>query len=226
MGGNLHDTAARRFHRRRVRSAGWLSDRFGSRALRDGGHAASGAGLPRPDLVASATSTMRLFAILLLLLGVGSGLFAAPNTTAIMNSVPARDSRRLIGHARDVPERSLAVEHRRLLQHRDGWTGCSAAERAVHWTDAVRRPDASCHIMSHLPPTAALFGAFLGYNPIAALTTTRRPSRLPSARSGGLLGKTFFPNLISSPFMIGPACGVPPFGRHVRCRRDRLIAAW
>ena len=28
------------------------------------------------------------FAILLFLLGVGSGLFAAPNTTAIMNSVP------------------------------------------------------------------------------------------------------------------------------------------
>src|SRR4029077_20455719 len=31
-----------------------------------------------------------VFALLLLLNGVGTGLFAAPNTTGIMNSVPAR----------------------------------------------------------------------------------------------------------------------------------------
>jgi sugar phosphate permease len=33
----------------------------------------------------------QVFAVLLLLNGVGSGLFSAPNTTAVMNAVPAAE---------------------------------------------------------------------------------------------------------------------------------------
>jgi hypothetical protein len=57
--------------------------------------------------------------------------------------------------------------------------------------------------VAHLPPTAALFGAFLGYNPIGALLPHQLLASLPAADQASLLGKTYFPTLISAPFMSG-----------------------
>ena len=70
------------------RSRASLSDRFGARPFATGGLlivAASFVGL----LLLPTDFNYWAFAGLLVLNGVGSGLFSAPNTTAIMNSVPA-----------------------------------------------------------------------------------------------------------------------------------------
>ncbi len=55
--------------------------------------------------------------------------------------------------------------------------------------------------VAHLPPTAALFGAFLGYNPIGELIPPAVLQAILPAHRAVLLGKTFFPTLISAPFM-------------------------
>jgi hypothetical protein len=55
--------------------------------------------------------------------------------------------------------------------------------------------------IAHLPPTAALFGAFLGYNPIGELLPPSVLHGISPAHKAILLGKTFFPNLIATPFM-------------------------
>jgi hypothetical protein len=55
--------------------------------------------------------------------------------------------------------------------------------------------------IAHLPPTAALFGAFLGYNPIGELIKPPVLQAIAPAHRSVLLGKTFFPNLIATPFM-------------------------
>src|SRR5690348_8209619 len=68
--------------------SGALSDRFGARTFATGGLlmvAASFVGL----MLLPVDFNYWAFAGLLVLNGVGSGLFSAPNTTAIMNSVPA-----------------------------------------------------------------------------------------------------------------------------------------
>ncbi len=57
--------------------------------------------------------------------------------------------------------------------------------------------------IAHLPPTAALFGAFLGYNPVAQLLPPAVIHSLTPANQAALLGKSFFPNLIAGPFMVG-----------------------
>src|SRR5690242_1989129 len=69
--------------------AGWLSDRYGARPFATGGMivAAISFGLL---MVLPVNFAYSAFLILLLINGVGSGLFAAPNTTAIMNAVPAK----------------------------------------------------------------------------------------------------------------------------------------
>jgi len=59
------------------------------------------------------------------------------------------------------------------------------------------------HQIGSLPPTAALFAAFLGYNPMKTLLPTPVLNSLPSAKQAILVGKSFFPHLISSPFMVG-----------------------
>jgi hypothetical protein len=64
-------------------------------------------------------------------------------------------------------------------------------------------PSAAATQIAHLPPTAALFGAFLGYNPIGVLLPPSILNHLSAANRATLLGKSFFPNLISGPFMVG-----------------------
>jgi branched-subunit amino acid transport protein len=58
--------------------------------------------------------------------------------------------------------------------------------------------------LSSTPATAALFGAFLGYNPIKTILSTlpnSLVSNIPSAAVQQLTANTFFPNAIASPFM-------------------------
>jgi uncharacterized ion transporter superfamily protein YfcC len=54
--------------------------------------------------------------------------------------------------------------------------------------------------ISHLPPVASLFAAFLGYNPMQTLLGPHVLSTLPPAQAHVLTGRAFFPHLIASPF--------------------------
>ncbi|HEY2999047.1 MAG TPA: MFS transporter [Acidimicrobiales bacterium] len=69
-------------------AAGWLSDRYGARPFSVGGMLLAAASFGFLMLL-PANFGFPVFALLLLMNGVGMGLFAAPNTTGIMNSVPA-----------------------------------------------------------------------------------------------------------------------------------------
>src|SRR6059058_3798714 len=68
--------------------SGWLSDRFGARPFATGGMVVAAASFALL-MALPADFGYASFALLLLTNGIGMGLFAAPNTTGIMNSVPA-----------------------------------------------------------------------------------------------------------------------------------------
>ena len=58
--------------------------------------------------------------------------------------------------------------------------------------------------LSATPASGALFGAFLGYNPVATILHTLPASlisSIPKTTLDYLTGSTFFPNAISGPFM-------------------------
>jgi cytidylate kinase len=63
-------------------------------------------------------------------------------------------------------------------------------------------PQADASRISHLPPVGSLFAAFLGYNPMASLLGPVL-GHLPASRAAVLTGRSFFPDLISRPFMTG-----------------------
>src|SRR5262249_16748190 len=64
-------------------------------------------------------------------------------------------------------------------------------------------PVAEAHSIATTPPVGSLFAAFLGYNPMEKLVPAGTLHALPAAQAAALTGKTFFPQLISDPFITG-----------------------
>jgi MFS family permease len=143
------------------------------------------------------------FAVLLAIMGVGQGLFSTPNTTAVMNSVPA--------HQRGVASgmRSTFMNVSAVLSMTMFFgivtLGLAAGLPAAMTTGLtqVGVPPAFVKVIANLPPIAALFAAFLGYNPMKTLLPQQALNTMTPANQTTVLGKTFFPNLISGPFMNG-----------------------
>jgi MFS family permease len=182
--------------------SGILSDRYGARPFATAG------------MLLAALSFLLLmtlpadfaywtFGCVLFLNGISFGMFAAPNTAAIMNSVPARNrgvasgmratcqtlgmplsigiffSLMVVGLTTHVPAAMFA-----------GLTG-------QHVPAQVATP------LSHMPPTGYLFAAFLGFNPLKELLGTHVLAALPAINVHTLVGKEFFPSLIAHPFKDG-----------------------
>src|SRR5579875_2631 len=180
-------------------ASGFLSDRFGARPFATGG------------MVIAAISFILLevlpvnfdyvsFALILLLNGIGMGLFASPNRAGVMNSLPPRQrgagagmnatfqnsamvlsigiffSLLIVGMASELPG---------ALQH-----GLTA--HGVHPGVAAR--------IAHLPPVSSLFAAFLGYNPVQSLLGSATLHHLSHAQVAVLTGRSFFPRLMMAPF--------------------------
>jgi hypothetical protein len=63
-------------------------------------------------------------------------------------------------------------------------------------------PAADATRLAHLPPTAIMFAALLGYNPIQMLLGPVL-TKLPASHAAYLTGHSFFPSLIAAPFQSG-----------------------
>jgi EmrB/QacA subfamily drug resistance transporter len=182
--------------------SGALSDRFGARLFSTGGlllSACSFAGL----LLIPTNFDYPTFALLLLLNGIGSGLFAAPNTTAIMNSIPAN----LRGSGSGM--RSTFMNSGSVLSIGVFFSLMIAGLASVlprtltGGLTAHGVPSDVANQVGSLPPVGSLFAAFLGYNPIEHLVGSDTLASLAPSDSQTLTGKEFFPTLITDPFHHG-----------------------
>jgi MFS family permease len=181
--------------------SGWLSDRYGARPFATAGMvlAALTFGLL---MTLPANFSYPGFAFLLLLNGIGFGLFAAPNTTGIMNAVPARQRGAASGMRATFQNSgmllSIGVFFSLMI------AGLAATLPTVMHAQLVAHgvPDGVATRVANLPPVGSLFAAFLGYNPMRTLLAPVLP-QLPHAQAAYLTGKTFFPRLISGPFIHG-----------------------
>lgn len=182
--------------------SGWLSDRVGARLFSTLGMVIQGVGFFLLTLL-PANFGYIWFALLLVLLGVGQGMFAAPNTTAIMNSLPA--DQRGVGSGMRATFQNAATVLSMGIFFSIVTVGLAAGLPTSLFSGLAGAgvPAPVAHQIASLPPTAALFAAFLGYNPMATLLPPAVLHALPAANQALLLGKEFFPNLISAPFMEG-----------------------
>jgi MFS family permease len=182
--------------------SGWLSDRYGARLFSTLGMAIQAVGFIALTFL-PADFNYIWFALLLFLLGIGSGLFAAPNTTAIMNSVPA-ETRGVSSGMRATFQNAAALVSIGVF-FSIVTAGLAAALPATLYSGLTKYgvPAKTASAIAQLPPTAALFGAFLGYNPVGVLLPKSVLAQLSAADRATLLGKSFFPHLISAPFTVG-----------------------
>ncbi len=164
-----------------------------------------------------------VFAVLVFLNGLGGGIFTAPNTAAIMSSVPAAAARCRVGCAGDVLQRRLVAVDRHLLLADDHWAGQHAAERDELpgcRSRACPRPWPTTSRICHRSAACSR----------RSWATTRSPScwqpsgalQQPGVNADVLTGKTFFPQLITEPFHSGSDRGVHRRGGDDGDRRDRV----
>jgi EmrB/QacA subfamily drug resistance transporter len=180
--------------------SGYLSDRFGARVFSTTGMVLQVAGFLALTTL-PADFPYPVFAVLIFILGCGSGLFASPNTSAIMSSVPS-DQRGVSSGMRATFQNSASVVSIGLF-FSIVTAGLAATLPATFFRGLAQNgvPAPVADGIAHLPPTAALFGAFLGYNPVAQLLSPSVLAGLSPAQREALLGKEFFPHLIAGPFM-------------------------
>ncbi|HVX73985.1 MAG TPA: hypothetical protein VHB19_14375, partial [Devosia sp.] len=144
-----------------------------------------------------------MFAVLLFLNGVGSGLFSAPNATQTMNAVPAQER----GQASGI--RATAMNAGQVLSIGVFFTlmiiGLALSLPAAMETHLIAQglPQAVAAQVANEPPVASLFAAFLGYNPMGELIPHAALLALTPAQQAAITGSHFFPDLLSGPFMVG-----------------------
>ncbi|MGW4566048.1 MFS transporter [Streptomyces sp. NPDC004561] len=182
--------------------SGALSDKFGARLFAASGFlvmALSFAGL----LVLPSDFSYSVFAALILLNGLGGGLFAAPNTAIIMSSVPA-DARGAASGMRATFQNagmvlSMGVFFSLMVAGLSG----TLSHTLTSGLTAQGVPAGAAHSVGQLPPVGVLFAAFLGYNPIQHLLGPAILGHLSPSGAAHLTGREFFPHLISQPFHDG-----------------------
>jgi MFS family permease len=181
--------------------SGYLSDRFGARPFATGGMVVAAVSFVLLELL-PVNFTYWQFAGVLLLNGIGMGLFASPNRAGIMNSLPPE--RRGVGAGMSATFQNSAMVLSIGIFFSLIILGLSASLPAhlLAGLTAQGVPAAAATQVSHLPPTAVMFAALLGYNPIQMLLGPVL-TRLPASHAAYLTGHSFFPSLISAPFQHG-----------------------
>jgi MFS family permease len=182
--------------------SGTLADRFGARPFATAGLVLTGAALLLFDTLPMNFS-YAWFAALVLLVGLSFGLFFAPNTSAVMNSLPG-------------DQRGAGAGMLNTFQN-----GASVLSIGVFFTvitlglasrlpaalfgglTAQGVPASQAHEIAGLPPIGVLFSAFLGNNPIQQLLGSAANAHVTAAHYSYLTGRDFFPSLIAGPFGAG-----------------------
>jgi EmrB/QacA subfamily drug resistance transporter len=182
-------------------ASGILSDRIGSRMLASGG------------LVITAITFGLLimlpvnfdywaFAGILLLNGIGMGMFSSPNRAEVMNSLPAdargSGSGMMTTFQNSAMVLSIGFFFSLIIAGLSSTLPATMNQGLVaHGVSAAQAGQ-----IAGLPAVSILFAAFLGYNPIQQLLGGQL-SQLTPDQASFLTGRSFFPNLISGPFSEG-----------------------
>ncbi|WP_072805383.1 MFS transporter [Rhodococcoides yunnanense] len=219
--------------------SGILSDRFGARPFATGG-----------SLLVAATFLLMLvipvdfdywvFALLVFLNGVGSGLFSSPNTAAIMSSVPADQRGAASGMRATFFNSGTALSIGIFFSLMIIGLSTTLPDAMLEGLTAQGVPSDIAQNVAALPPVGSLFAAFLGFNPIQELLGASGTLGQPGVNSDVLVGQSFFPNLISGPFhsglivvfvaaaammIIGAIASALAGGRYVHDEREELAEA-
>jgi MFS family permease len=182
--------------------SGWLSDRFGARSFATGGMVIA-AGSFLWLTVLPVNFSYGEFALVLLLNGIGMGLFAAPNRAGIMNSLPPHRRGVGAGMSTTFQNTAMVLSIGIFFSLMISGLARSLPHTLADGLIAQGVPAADATRVAALPPVSILFASLLGYNPVQALLGPSVLDQLPEGHAAYLTGRDFFPTLISGPFSQG-----------------------
>jgi len=183
--------------------SGMLSDRYGARPFATGGMAAAAISFGLLELLPVDFPYLG-FAALLLLNGLAMGLFAAPNRAGIMNSLPPDQRGAGAGMVSTFQNAAMVLSIGIYFTLVVVGLTASLSRSLLAGLTSHAVPRATAGAVAHLPPVSVLFAAFLGYNPVKTLLgPSGALAKLPVADASALVGRSFFPHLISQPFKSG-----------------------
>ncbi|WP_067821175.1 MFS transporter [Nocardia inohanensis] len=182
--------------------SGWLSDRYGTRTFATLGMLITAATFVLL-VVIPADFDYWAFAAIVMLNGLGSGMFASPNTAEVMNSVPASQRGVASGMRGTLFNGGMALSMGIFFSLMIIGLSGPLPDAMDSGLQAQGVPADVAGQVADLPPVGSLFAAFLGYNPIEELLGHSGVLNQPGVHTDVLTGREFFPNLISGPFHSG-----------------------
>jgi MFS family permease len=183
--------------------SGYLSDRYGARPFATAGLLVAACGFTGLMLL-PVDFPYPAFACIIFCNGIGSGLFASPNTSSIMSSVPAQHRGAASGMRSVFMNSGMSLSIGFFFSLMIAGLANTLPKTLSRGLQAQGVPAAAASHVAHLPPVSTLFSALLGYNPIAGLLgPTGVLARLPRHNVAVLTGHQFFPDLIAAPFHHG-----------------------
>jgi len=182
--------------------SGYLSDRHGARILSTSGLVLFGGSFVGLLLVPTNFHYI-WFAILVLLNGVGGGMFSAPNSTAIMNSVPADQRGGAAGIQAAFMNSGMVLSIGIFFSLMIVGLTNTLPKSLFNGLTAHGVTAEQAHQVANTPAVGSLFSSFLGYNPLQSLLGSQAATHVTNSQWSALTGKHFFPNLIQSPFHHG-----------------------
>jgi MFS family permease len=184
-------------------TSGLLSDRFGARGIATAGMVVFGASFIGLMLL-PVNFSYWAFALLTGLNGIGGGMFAAPNSSSIMGSVPARHRGAASGMRATFQNSGTALSIGVFFSLMIAGLANSLPKTLASGLQQQGVPAGLAHQVGALPPVASLFAAVLGVNPVQhVLAAHGALSSLSAAHQRVLTGRQFFPELLSGPFHQG-----------------------
>jgi MFS family permease len=181
--------------------SGVLSDRMGTRWFSTGGLLLTAVSFVLLELL-PVDFDYRLFALLLLLNGIGMGLFSSPNRAEVMNSLPARARGAGAGMNATFQNSGMVLSIGLFFTLMIAGLAATLPAALSSGLTAHGVPAADAARIAALPPVAVLFAAFLGFNPVQQLLGPVLGT-LPPDQAAYLTGRSFFPQLITDPFSDG-----------------------
>jgi EmrB/QacA subfamily drug resistance transporter len=183
--------------------SGYLSDRYGARGFSTLGMIIAGSAF----LVLSTLPydfNYLAFALTIFVMGIGMGMFSSPNITSIMNSVPPQNRGAAAGMRTTLLNTGTTIGTSLLFtivtlvlaRNLPGYLASAASSAGA--------PQLGVSVFQHIPPTSALFSAFLGYSPMQTILNSLPQSitnSLSAASLATLNSKSWFPNAFAPAFM-------------------------
>jgi MFS family permease len=177
---------------------GWLADRHGARMLSTAGMAALTVSLLLLSTL-PADFALILFALYIFLVGIGIGLFAAPNSTQLMGSVPSNARGVAAGMRQTISNGGQLISTALFLTIVvAGLAGTLPSTLRTGLEGAGVQPAAATAAAS-VPAGTAVFAAVLGYNPVDRLLQSGPKASVAPAVRARVTGGGFFARLIAGP---------------------------